>query len=368
MENVECVVVGAGAIGLAIARRLARQGLEVLVVEARGAFGEETSSRNSEVIHAGLYYTPGSLKARTCVTGRASLYDFLDDHGVNYRRCGKFVVAADANDVADLERLKENAEQCGVDDLEWLSKEVAHKMEPRLNSVGTLHSPSSGLIDSHGYMLALVGDLEDAGGQIAYWSRATAGEVNNQGHQIQMSDREGGRLMIACRTLINAAGLGAQELALKLAGHPRDRVPARQLCKGNYFTLSGKAPFSRLIYPAPGAASLGLHYTLDLGGQARFGPDVEWIDEIDYQVDRSRVYPFCDAIRRYYPGLDEAALEPAYAGIRPKIQAPGEPAADFQIDGPDDHDIDGLVNLYGIESPGLTSSLAIADHVVSLLA
>ena len=368
MDEVECVVVGAGVIGLAIARRLAARGADVLVIEARGAFGEETSARNSEVIHAGLYYPPDSLKARMCIAGRDALYRYLDDHGVQYRRCGKLVVAADENDMADLERLKANAEQSGVEDLEWLSASEATALEPKLNTVGALLSPSTGILDSHGYMLSLVGELENAGGQIAYWSRAAGGHVSANDHRINITDQDGGSLALGCQMLINATGLGAQELASQLDGHDLGRVPPRHLCKGNYFTLGGKAPFSRLIYPAPGTASLGLHYTLDLGEQARFGPDVEWVDEIDYQVDPSRVYPFCNAIRRYYPDLDEDALEPAYAGVRPKIQAEGEPAADFLIEGPADHGINGLVNLYGIESPGLTSSLAIADHVADLLA
>jgi L-2-hydroxyglutarate oxidase LhgO len=368
MDELDCVVVGAGVVGLAIARQLARSGREVLLIEARGTFGEETSSRNSEVIHAGLYYEPNSLKARMCVAGKNALYQFAESHGVAFRRCGKYVVAADQSDMAALERLKSNAEACGVDDLEWLSGPDACASEPNLSAVGALVSPSTGILDSHNFMLALLGDLEDAGGQAAYWSNAIGGTVENSGHKLKVRNADGSVSTIDCRVLINSAGLGAQALASGLAGHDHERIPARHLCKGNYFTLAGKAPFSRLIYPAPGTASLGLHYTLDLGGQARFGPDVEWIDKVDYHVDVNRVHPFCDAIRRYYPALRNDALEAAYSGIRPKLQAEGEPAADFRIDGPADHSIDGLVNLYGIESPGLTSSLAIADYVSQLIA
>ena len=369
MDTVECVVVGAGVVGLAIARLLARKGAEVLLIESRGAIGEETSSRNSEVIHAGLYYSPDSLKARLCVSGRNALYGFADDHGVQVSRCGKLIIATSDDEIAALEDLKSNADECGVDDLEWLSGSSALALEPNLNAVAALHSPSTGIIDSHGYMLALLGDFEDAGGQVAYWSRAVQGEVyHHKEHRLTVMDTDGVEFGIACETLVNSAGLGAQALARRLVGFPSDRIPPLHLCKGNYFTMGGKAPFTRLIYPAPGAASLGLHYTLDLGGQARFGPDVEWIDEIDYQVDPARAQVFYDAIRRYYPTLADGALEPAYAGIRPKIQAPGEEAADFLICGPADHGIDGLVQLFGIESPGLTSSLATAEHVASLLA
>lgn len=371
MDIVECVVVGAGVVGLAIARRLARDGAEVLVVEARGAVGEVTSSRNSEVIHAGLYYTPHSLKARLCVAGRDALYRFAADHGVETRRCGKLIVATGPDEIAALDDLKSNAERCGVDDLEWLTGDAARALEPNLHAAAALLSPATGIVDSHGLMLALLGDLEDAGAQIAYWSRAAKGRVGNgngSGHRLTIVDADGGDFSIACETLINSAGLGAQTLARALDGFPADRVPPLHPCKGNYFTISGKAPFSRLIYPAPGAASLGLHFTLDLGGQARFGPDVEWIETIDYRVDPARAEAFYAAIRRYYPGLPDGVLEPAYAGVRPKIQARGDPPADFQIVGPADHGIPGLVHLFGIESPGLTASLAIADHVAALLA
>jgi len=368
MDRVECVVVGAGVVGLAVARRLARDGADVLVVEARGAFGEETSSRNSEVIHAGLYYTPGSLKARLCVAGRDALYRFAADHGVDARRCGKLVVATEADEIQALEDLKSNAEQCGVDDLEWVTADAAQALEPNLNAAAALQSPSTGIVDSHGFMLALLGGLEDAGGQIAYLSRALEGRVTTEnGHELVIAGEDGEHFYLACRTLINSAGLGAQALARALDGFPAAQVSPFHPCKGNYFTMSGKAPFSRLIYPAPGAASLGLHFTLDLGGQARFGPDVEWVDEIDYSVNPARADTFYEAIRRYYPALADGALEPAYAGVRPKIQAPGEPAADFMIAGPENHGIPGLVHLFGIESPGLTSSLAIANHVAGLL-
>lgn len=367
MDVVECIVVGAGVVGLAVARRLAQDDADVLVLEARGAIGEETSSRNSEVIHAGLYYAPDSLKARLCVAGRDALYRFADRHGVQTRKCGKLVVAVDDTEMPALEKLKSNAEACGVSDLEWLTGQGARELEPNLKASGALLSPSTGIVDSHGMMLALLGDLEDAGGQVAYLSRAVGGRVDGaNGHELSVLGQDGKEFNIGCRILINAAGLGAQDLAGSLSGLPKSGIPALHLCKGNYFTLGGKAPFSKLIYPAPGASSLGLHFTLDLGGQARFGPDVEWVDHIDYRVDPARANGFYDAIRRYYPGLADGALDPAYSGVRPKIQAPGEPPADFVIAGPGDHGIAGLVNLFGIESPGLTSSLAIADHVAAL--
>ncbi|NQV21522.1 MAG: NAD(P)/FAD-dependent oxidoreductase [Rhodospirillales bacterium] len=369
MDTVECVVVGAGVVGLAVARRLAQDGADVLLLEAHGAVGEETSSRNSEVIHAGLYYAPGSLKARLCVAGREAMYTFADTHGVQVRKCGKLVVATEPDEIAALETLKANAEQCGAHDLEWLTGDQARALEPNVNAHGALLSPSTGIIDSHGFMLALLGDLEDAGGQVAYWSRATGGRTDGTtGHELSVASADGDTFTLGCRTLINAAGLGAQGLARSLSGTPQDLIPPLHYCKGNHFTMGGKAPFSRLIYPAPGKASLGLHFTLDLGGQARFGPDVEWVDQIDYVVDPARADSFYAAIRRYYPALADGVLDPAYSGIRPKIQAPGEPPTDFRIAGPEDHGIGGLVQLFGIESPGLTSSLAIADHVAALLA
>jgi L-2-hydroxyglutarate oxidase LhgO len=367
-DRVECVVIGAGAVGLAIARALALAGREVLILEAANAIGTETSSRNSEVIHAGLYYATGSLKARLCVRGNKLLYDYLAAHGVAHKRLGKLIVATEEAEIRALDRLFGQALANGVHDIEFLEGPDALRLEPALRCVTALRSPSTGLMDSHGLMLAYLGEAEDRGAMIAYLSPVLGGAVESAGFTLEVGGATPMRL--ACDILVNSAGLYAQEVAAKIDGLAPETIPPRHLAKGSYFTMSGAPPFSRLIYPAPEEkfASLGLHATVDLAGQVRFGPDIQWVERIDYHVDPSRAALFYDTIRRYYPGLKDGALQPGYAGVRPKLQAPGQPPQDFMIQGPAAHGVPGLVNLYGIESPGLTSSLAIAEVVLQRLA
>lgn len=364
-SSVDCVVAGAGVVGLAVARALALKGREVLVLEATGLIGSDTSARNSEVIHAGLYYAAGSLKARLCIEGREALYAYCADRGIPHRRCGKLIVATDAAETEKLAAIDAHARACGVGNLDYLSGAQARALEPALNAAAALLSPSTGIIDSHALMLAYRGELEDAGGMIAFNAPILRGEVTASGIMLEVGGAEPMRL--ACTTFINAAGHGAVPLARAMQGIPAEAIPQAHLCKGSYFTLSGKAPFSRLVYPVPEQAGLGVHLTLDLGGQARFGPDTEWIDAPNYDVDPARGEKFYAAIRRYWPALPDGALNPAYAGIRPKIVPPGAPAADFRIDGPAEHGVAGLVQLFGIESPGLTASLAIGDLVAAKL-
>ena len=365
MERVDCIVIGAGVIGLAVARRLALDGREVVVIEAEEAIGTHTSSRNSEVIHAGIYYTPGSLKARLCVPGRQALYRYCEARGIGHRRCGKLIVATSDAQRPALERLHAQAQANGVDDLRWLTGVQARALEPELACVAALLSPSTGIIDSHGLMLAFQGDAGNCGTAIAFRSPVEGGRLVTGGVELDVGGEQ--RTRIRARCVVNSAGLWAQRVAINLAGFPPERVPPCYYAKGNYYSLAGRSPFSRLIYPTPEAAGLGVHLTLDLAGQARFGPDVEWVEAIDYRVDPRRADVFYREIRRYWPKLADAALQPGYSGIRPKIQAPGEAARDFLIEGPREHGIAGLVNLFGIESPGLTASLAIADHVCDLL-
>jgi L-2-hydroxyglutarate oxidase LhgO len=364
LADVHTLVIGAGVVGLACARALALDGREVIVLESESAVGTGTSSRNSEVIHAGIYYPPGSLKAKLCVAGRLALYPYLAERGIAHRRCGKLIVATDAGQIAGLEKLQAQAKANGVGDLRMLSAAEARALEPRLSCVAALESPSTGIVDSHAFMLGLRGDAEDHGAAIAFRSPLVAGSVREGGIELDVGGAEPVRL--SARSVVNSAGLYAQEVARSIEGFPADRIPPSYYCKGNYFSLSGRSPFSRLVYPAPESAGLGVHLTLDLAGQARFGPDVEWIERIDYDVDPERARVFYDAIRRYWPELKGGSLQPAYCGIRPKIQARGEPSRDFLIQGPGEHGVAGLVNLFGIESPGLTASLAIADHVRSL--
>jgi len=365
-EQVECVVIGAGVVGLAVGRALALSGREVIVLERHGLIGSEISSRNSEVIHAGIYYPTGSLKARLCVAGRQRLYDYCAEHGVPHKRLGKLIVASSPAQLPALAALKAKAEANDVTDLKELSAAEASAREPAVRVAGALFSPSSGIVDSHGYMLSLQGDLEDHGGALALNSPVTSGEVRDGGFQINVGGAD--PLTLQCRLLVNAGGLGAQAIACSLRGLDRKFVPPLYLAKGHYFALAGRTPFTHLVYPMPEAASLGVHVTLDLNGRAKFGPDVEWIDRIDYDVDINRAASFYAAIRSYYPALADGALEPAYTGIRPKLQAPGGAAEDFVIQEPETHGVRGLVNLFGIESPGLTSSLAIADVVSAQLA
>ncbi len=364
-DAVECIVIGAGVVGLAIARSLARAGHEVLILEAARQFGTETSSRNSEVIHAGLHYPNGSLKARFCVTGRDMLYAYSAEHGVPHKRLGKLTVACDEHEVKSLEAIKKKAEGNGVDNVEWISGDEARAMEPALRCVRAFHSPSTGIIDSHALMLAYLGDAEAAGASIAYRAPVLRGRATRDGAALEIGGDEA--MSLDCKILINSAGLYAPSLARRIDGIPPASIPKDYFCRGVYFSLAGRAPFKRLIYPVPEHAGLGVHLTLDMGGQAKFGPDTEWIDGVDYTVDPRRGDKFYAAIRTYWPGLKDGTLQPGYAGIRPKISGPTEPAADFVVQGPDTHGVAGLINLYGIESPGLTSSLAIAEYVSAML-
>jgi len=361
MESVECLVVGAGVIGLAVARALARAGREVIVVEGESGIGSGVSSRNSEVIHAGIYYPPGLVKTRLCVDGKAMLYAFCREFGVPHKRCGKLLVAVNAGEVDKLAALKAQAEANGVADLIWLSGEEARALEPALVAHRALLSPSTGIVDSHAFMLALRGDAEAHGAAIAFETPILAGQAGKQGLVIETGGPA--PMRIAADMVVNAAGLGAQALARSITGVPAETIPPLHLAKGNYFSLSGRSPFARLIYPMPTPGGLGVHLTLDLAGQAKFGPDVEWIDAIDYDVDPRRAESFYAAIRTYWPDLPDGALQPAYAGVRPKIARPGGSTTDFLLQTEKDHGVGGLINLFGIESPGLTASLAIADWV-----
>lgn len=360
-DKVDCIVIGAGVVGLATGRALALAGREVVVLEAAAAIGTGTSSRNSEVIHAGLYYPTGSLKARLCVQGRDMLYDYCTTHNVPHRRCGKLIVAATAQQAAQLQDIARQARANGVTDLLPLSSSQARELEPALACHAALLSPSTGIVDSHALMLALLGDMENAGGMLALLSPLESAATTPEGLRLRTAD---GTTLLA-RTVINAAGLHAPQVAACIAGLDAAHMPTARFAKGNYFTLSGKAPFSRLVYPVPEAAGLGIHLTLDLGGQARFGPDVQWVnDPLHLTVDPARSAAFEAAIRTYWPGLPPGSLQPGYAGIRPKITGPGEPGADFIIQDASTHGVPGLVNLFGIESPGLTSCLAIAQEVL----
>lgn len=364
-DTVDCLVIGAGVIGLAVARACARSGRDTLLVEAQDAIGTGTSSRNSEVIHAGIYYPQGSLKARLCVEGRQALYQYCESHGVAHRRCGKLIVATRDSQIDALRRIATAAAANGVTDLRWLDRREAQGREPELQCVAALESPSTGIIDSHGLMLALLGDMEQAGGLLALRSPVLGGQAMPAGESGVLLRIGGDEPMeIIARQVINCAGLHAQAVAARIDGLPPASIPAGRYAKGNYYALSGKAPFSHLIYPIPEPGGLGVHLTLDLGGQARFGPDVEWVDAIDYTVDPARADGFYAAIRRYWPGLPDAALHPSYAGIRPKLATPAGQDADFVIQDAASHGAPGLINLYGIESPGLTSCLAIARAVV----
>ncbi len=359
METVEAVVVGAGVVGLAVARRLALGGVEVIVLEKEGAIGTETSSRNSEVIHAGIYYPKGSLKARCCIAGKWWLYRYCAAKGIPHRRCGKLIVATSPEQLATLEKIRANAAALGMPDLEFWPAERAMALEPALFCTGALWSPTTGIVDSHALMLAYRGDAEDHGAMIAFHAPLERVRVVDGGLELEVGGTEPMRLRT--RLLVNAAGLHAPDLARQIEGLRPELVPRGYLCKGNYYTLSGRSPFSRLIYPVPEAAGLGVHVTIDLAGQCRFGPDVEWVERIDYDVDPRRAERFYAEVRKYWPDLPDGALEPGYAGIRPKIVPPGAPAADFLVQGPADHGVPGLVNLFGIESPGLTASWPLAE-------
>ena len=371
MDNLYCVdavVIGAGVVGLAVARALALSpkfaGKEVLVLEAANAIGTGTSSRNSEVIHAGIYYPQGSIKAQLCVEGKAMLYDYCERRGIGFKRCGKLIVATNDVQVAQLQGIIAKAAANGVNDLVLLTREQARELEPQLECVAAVHSPSTGIVDSHALMLSLQGDFENAGGLTVLNSAVASVFIASDAIKIVMQDGT----EIHTKTLVNAAGLSAPLIAKSMQGLDAKFVPTAYYAKGNYFTLSGKSPFSRLIYPVPEAAGLGVHLTLDLGGQAKFGPDVQWVESADdLVVDPARGDVFYSEVRKYWPSLQDGALAAGYAGMRPKISSPTQAAADFVIQGPKDHGIVGLVNLFGIESPGLTSSLAIGQQVASLL-
>jgi len=368
MDRVDALVVGAGVIGLAVSRELALAGHEVIVIDQAEGIGTATSARNSEVIHAGLYYAPGSLKARLCVEGREALYTHCAARGLAHRRCGKLVVAVNEDEVPALEALHAQARANGVDDAVLIDGAAARAMEPAVRCVAALHSPSTGIVDSHGLMLSLQGEAEDHGAMFAFHSPFERAVLESGGFDVQVGGAEPMRLR--SRMLVNAAGLHATTVASRIDGLDAQHVPRSRWCRGHYFALARRAPFSRLVYPMHNRAGLGIHFTLDLGGQGRFGPDVDWLPEDageDYAVDASRLAGFATDIRRYWPALPDDALAPAYSGIRPKIVGPGEPAADFRIDGPAAHGVPGLVNLFGIESPGLTGSLAIGARVASLL-
>jgi L-2-hydroxyglutarate oxidase LhgO len=360
-------------VGLAVARALAQSGREVLVVEAEGAIGQGVSARNSEVIHAGLYYTPGSLKARLCRRGRALLLALAARHGVPHRLCGKLIVATEPGQQAALEALAARAAANGVP-VQLLDGPAARAREPALHAVSALWSPDSGIVDSHALMVALQADLERAGGQVVLRTQLRSARVAPGRPMLVTMAGDDGLFELEAERLVNAAGLGACRLAQAIEGLPAGQVPVPRYAKGSYFTLAGRSPFSCLVYPAPVDAWLGVHLTLDMAGQARFGPDLEWLPEglapesLDYRVDAARAAGFEQAVRRYWPGLPEGALQPAYSGVRPKIHGPGEPAPDFRIDGPAAHGVPGLVNLFGIESPGLTSAMAIGEQVAAMLA
>ena len=366
--QLDCVVIGAGVVGLAIARAMALKGRDVVVLEATGSIGSETSSRNSEVIHAGIYYPEGSLKARFCVEGRQLLYAYCASRGIGHQRCGKLIVATSQAQAAALASVMAKGLANGVDGLTLLTRAEARRMEPALECIAAVLSPDTGIVDSHALMLAMQGDLENAGGAVVLRSPVVGATFHSHGITLDMQDST----RVRAQTVINAAGLHAPALARCFQGLDERHIPRAWFAKGNYFTLAGRSPFSRLIYPVPEPdshlAGLGVHLTIDLGGQAKFGPDVQWVDSPDdLLVDASRGAAFYAEVRRYWPALKDGALTPGYAGIRPKISAPGAPASDFMIQGPADHGVDGLVNLFGIESPGLTSSLAIGRYVAAMV-
>ncbi len=366
MDQVDAIVIGAGVVGLAIAARLAGLGLEVIVLERANAIGTETSARNSEVIHGGMYYPTGTLKARLCVEGRKMLYRYCAERNIGHQRIGKLIVATNADEHAALDQIAQRARANGLagdDRLSELTGAEAMAMEPALYATAALYSPATGIIDSHGYMLSLRGELESHGGMIAFETSYTAARYTNPGFEVEATGKDGTVTKLAARILINSAGHHASRVAQAIDGLAPDRIRPTYLSRGCYFSYAGKAPFKHLIYPVPPAAGLGVHLTLDLGGQAKFGPDHDWVDNIDYTVDPKRADAFYAAIRPYFPGIAEGALQPAYAGIRPKVEKPGGANTDFVIDDQSHHGLAGLINLFGIESPGLTASLALADNV-----
>ena len=361
----EALVVGAGVVGLAVGRALARRGHTVIAAEAEAAFGTGVSARSSEVIHGGMYYPPGSVRARHCVEGRARLVAFCESHGVPHRICGKLIVATSEGERPALEAILNRGRANGVEGLAWMERDAARALEPALACVAALHAPATGIVDSHALMLALLGDIEDAGGALALRTPIRSAAFRDGQWQVAFGGAAPDTLRVDA--LVNAAGLGAQAIARRIEGIAPAAVPPQVLAKGSYFGCTGRPAFSHLIYPAPVEGGLGIHLTLDLAGRMRFGPDVEWVEAPDYAVDPGRADRFAAAIRRYWPGLPEDALSPDYAGIRPKLTGPGAPAADFRIDGPAEHGLARLVQLFGIESPGLTSALSLAEAVADRL-
>jgi L-2-hydroxyglutarate oxidase LhgO len=364
MDTIDCAVIGAGVVGLAVARALALQGREVVILERETVIGSGISSRNSEVIHAGIYYPKGSLKARLCVAGRDALYAYCASRGVAHKRLGKLIVAAEEAQVPTLETIRAAALGNGVVDLAWLSGAEARALEPELRAAAALLSPSTGIVDSHALMLSYLGEAQDHGAALAYGATVAQGHVERDGVVLAIAGDDD--FALKARLVVNAAGLDATALARRIEGFPAEHAPLTRLAKGNYFSLTGRSPFTRLVYPVPEPGGLGVHITMDMAGQAKFGPDVEWIEAIDYDVDPKRCERFYAAVRAYWPALRDGALAPAYAGIRPKLAGPGESAPDFVIAGPETHGVPGVINLFGIESPGLTASLAIADEVARL--
>ncbi len=362
----QVLVIGAGVVGLAVARAAARKGHEVVVAEAAAAIGTGISSRNSEVIHAGMYYATGTLRGRHCVRGRRMLYEFCASHGVPHRKCGKLIVATNAAELDKIGQIEKQGHINGVEGLELIGGNAARAMEPELACIGALHSPETGIIDGHRYMLALRGDLEDAGGAIAFNTPVTGAARKGGQWQVAFGGSDGGEF--AFDAVVNCAGLRAQAVARAMQDYPGSRVPRLVLAKGNYFTFAGRPAFARLIYPTPIVGGLGVHVTLDLAGRMRFGPDVEWVAQEHYDVDPARAALFYERIRTYWPGLPDGSLSPDYSGIRPKLTGPGEPQADFLIDTPAQHGLPGLVQMFGIESPGLTSSLSLGEEVAGYLA
>ncbi|MGX1740749.1 NAD(P)/FAD-dependent oxidoreductase [Bosea sp. NPDC055353] len=367
MSDIDCLVIGAGVVGLAVARELALAGREVVITEATEGIGTQTSARNSEVIHAGIYYPPGSLKARACVAGRELLYRYLQERGLPHKACGKLIVATSEAQKPALETIMTRAKASGVDTLRWLSGAEAKAMEPEVRCEIALLSPETGVVDSHALMLSLLGECEAAGGSLALNTPITGWRREAEGFSVDFGGDDPATYSV--RTVVNSAGHGAPKLLGLLDGFPGEHVPVQHYAKGNYFALTGKQPFSHLVYPVPEAAGLGIHATIDMGGRVKFGPDVEWVgSDQDLVVDPARAEKFYAAIRTYWPALPDGALVADYAGIRPKLHGPSEPMPDFRIDGPEVHGVAELVNLLGIESPGLTSSLAIAEMVREKLA
>jgi L-2-hydroxyglutarate oxidase LhgO len=368
MEQIDILIIGAGAIGLACAARLAAPGRSLLICEREGVIGSHASSRNSEVMHAGIYYPPGSLKAELCIEGRQRLLDWCERYQVPQRQIGKLLVAVEGAEQERLEQLQSNAQRCGVTSLQPLDSRQLLALEPALNASAGLLSADTGIIDSHAYLLSLLGCAERQGAQLALHSSVEQLQRSSHGWHVEGTS-QGERFELEAAVVINAAGLFAQQLARKTADLPAELIPPLHLCQGRYFSYSGRSPFSRLIYPMPEAnhAGLGIHATLDLGGQLRFGPDVHYVQQLDYQLDGEQREAFALAIRRYFPALDTQRLQPAYSGIRAKLSGRGEPAADFCIQDSSCHGLPGLINLFGIESPGLTASLAIAEHIAARL-